>query len=126
MSLAKTLVDSAKLAEPLADMVKSGGVVISDHIWQNPIKFGILGVGANQPCQFLEIHMLGILMHFPATTWQPMTGPHGDLSLAHVTTSCIVTSMSSCSIILPCHMTGGCTVCKVTVQNATWHLFIGP
>jgi hypothetical protein len=43
------------VVEFLADMVKFGGVVSSDHIWWNPIKFGRLGVGASQPRQFLKI-----------------------------------------------------------------------
>jgi hypothetical protein len=77
-------------------------------VMADPIRYGDgfsgLGVVTNQTLTSFKIWLLGVLGHFLATTWQSMTGPRGDLSLAHVT-----------SAMLACHVT-----CRVAVCSAMW------
>jgi hypothetical protein len=101
-------------------------------VWLYPARFGRIlsnladwGLAPANPANFWKSDV-GRPYAFALPTWQPMTGPRGGLSLAHITTSCTVTATSSCSISLPHHLTGGCMVCHVVVRTATWHLFIGP
>jgi hypothetical protein len=76
---------------------------------------------------------LGVIGNFPTATWQPMTGPRGSQSLAHVTSlhNHPATSPSShislpCVVWMPHHPATQYMNSTCPVRTATWQLFIGP
>jgi hypothetical protein len=73
----------------------------------------------------LTIQLPTLLGGFSAATWQPMTGPRGDLSLGHITTFTSTWPRDLFFIISPRHLLGGFTECHVVIRTATWHFSIG-
>jgi len=89
------------------------------------INLGDWGLVPANPFPILKFQLLGVLRNFPTTTWQTMTGPHSDLSLAHVTTL-HKHPHHLYHIILPRHLSSGCMVFHVVVWISTWNIPIGP
>jgi hypothetical protein len=68
--------DGDKFGRLCLQPARNGGIQFNMEEW---------GLVPANSTFFYNIQLLGILVHFPVTTWQPMTGPRGEHSLAHVT-----------------------------------------